>query len=786
MAVRAFKVASLLVAGVGLAILLFVASRSSPPRFEIGALGGTMNWAYIGLEGIASRQPAYDPEAGSLRFWLWDGSGEIMVVAYEPQAQALLDGGLLPVMGDRVVLEGTLRAREDFRYLVVDVPEAVEVQRSMPTDLAVGDVHPGLRYQQVRLRGVIRDDRTPYEGLRVLTLRDATGKIDIVLGQEMAIGGGSLPGLHIGQSIQVVGAVDEYRGTAQLSVGRASDLVLLDEELAVAPTTRIAELAGDDIGHMVSVEGAVTRVDPFSAGVKCALSDGEGTITLLLWQDLYDGLADASLLAEGATVRAQGEISEYRGEMEIVPELPADVQVLALASREALQRQIGEITAADASHTVAIQGILKALRGFSAGVKGVVDDGTGTITLLLWQEVYEGLADRTSLVPGVVVSVEGQISEYRGELEVVPRAAGDLAVVGMAEWAPPRLALGQINADDVGQVVEVSGQIAAAVPFSKGTRFTLADDTGAITVLVWQNLYEQLEGAEALALGAEVVVRGEVAEYQRALEIVPQVPPDVRVRTTAAAPIAAATTETHGPEEEAGLTSTPLPATGEGPTVTPEPMASATARPAAKPTPTATPGPEVRPIGAITAEDVGATLAIARAGIAEVDYFSKGIRYTLTDSSGSIILLVWQDVLETAEARFDLFPGSQVQVAGLIDQYEGELEIVPRRGADIILLARGARAPVEERAVGNISASDEGRVFSVQGVVDRTEADGWLKLWLRDSSGEILVFVPTRAVPYVPQGLGPGVALRVTGEIDIYQSSVLEIIPLAAADIEVQ
>ena len=193
----------------------------------------------------------------------------------------------------------------------------------------------------------------------------------------------------------------------------------------------------------------------------------------------------------------------------------------------------------------------------------------------------------------------------------------------------------------------------------------------------------------------------------------------------------------------------------------------------------------MRSIGAITAEDVGATLSIARAGVAEVDYFSKGIRYTLTDGSGSIILLVWQDVLETAETRFDLFPGSQIQVAGRIDQYEGDLEIVPRRGADIVLLVRAERAALEERAIATISASDEGRVFTVEGAVQRMEGGGWLKLWLRDSTGEMLIFVPARAVPYVPEGLGPGVRLRVTGEVDIYQG-VLEIIPLAAADLEVQ
>jgi DNA/RNA endonuclease YhcR with UshA esterase domain len=779
MAVRAFKVASLLLAGVGLAILLFVAGRSGPPAFQIGALTGTMNWAYIRLEGVVSTQPAYDPAAESLRFWLWDGSGEIMVTAYGPQAQALLAAGPLPVMGDRVALEGTLRVREDFRYLVVDVAEAVEVQPSMPTELPIGDVHTGLRYQQVRLRGVIRDDRTPYGGLRILTLRDSTGKIDIVVPQGASSRGEPLPALHIGQSVQVTGAVDEYRGTAQVSVGRASDLVLLEEELAVAPARRIFELAEKDVGRMVSVEGKVTRVDPFSAGVKCALSDGESTITLLMWQDLYAGLADASLLAEGAIVRAQGEVAKYRGEMEIVPELPADVQVLALASPEALERQVDELTAANVGQTVALHGVLKALRSFSAGVKGVLDDGTGTITILLWQELYDSLADRERLVPGALVSLEGQVSEYRGELEVVPRAAGDVAVVGTADWAPPQMALGQIRADDVGQMVEVAGQIAAAVPFSRGTRLTLADDTGAMTVLVWQNLFEQLHDAEALLVGAHLVVRGEVAEYQGALEIVPQIPADVRLARAAVTPEAEAAAGKPAPAAE-GSASTPQPVGEDEPAGTPELTATAEVQPTAPPTP----GPAVRSIGAITAKDVDATVTIARAGIAKVDHFSRGIRYTLTDSSGSIILLVWQDVLETMEARFDLFGGSQVQVTGRIDQYEGNLEIVPRHGADIVLLVRGERGPLEERDIAAISASDEGRVFRVEGVIDRMEADGWLKLWVRDGTGELLIFLPARLVPYLPEGLVPGVPLRVTGEVDIYQG-VLEIIPLTAADVEV-
>ena len=119
--------------------------------------------------------------------------------------------------------------------------------------------------------------------------------------------------------------------------------------------------------------------------------------------------------------------------------------------------------------------------------------------------------------------------------------------------------------------------------------------------------------------------------------------------------------------------------------------------------------------------------------IAEVDYFSRGVKYALDDGTGRIILLVWQNVMEELEGRYDLFPGSQVRVAGEIDEYQGDLEIIP---------------------------------------------DG-------DGTGELLVFVPQRSVEYLPVGIGAGVGLRVTGEVEIYQGQ-LEIIPLAGADVQVR
>jgi DNA/RNA endonuclease YhcR with UshA esterase domain len=182
---------------------------------------------------------------------------------------------------------------------------------------------------------------------------------------------------------------------------------------------------------------------------------------------------------------------------------------------------------------------------------------------------------------------------------------------------------------------------------------------------------------------------------------------------------------------------------------------------------------------------VGAVFEIAQAGIAGISYFSAGVKYTLTDGTGSIILLLWQNVLEDLRDRYDLVPGSQVRVRGRIEEYQGDLEIIPQDASSVIIVTRGERSPIEERAVSGITPSDEGRVFVVEGTVARTEVHDWLYLWIHDGTGEILIYAPERVVQYMPTGVTAGTRLRVTGEVDIYKG-VLEIIPLAAADIEVR
>jgi DNA/RNA endonuclease YhcR with UshA esterase domain len=176
-------------------------------------------------------------------------------------------------------------------------------------------------------------------------------------------------------------------------------------------------------------------------------------------------------------------------------------------------------------------------------------------------------------------------------------------------------------------------------------------------------------------------------------------------------------------------------------------------------------------------------VTLARASIVDLEYFSKGIKLALVDETGRIVLLVWQDVLEEIPERYQLRASNEVQVTGVIDQYQSELEIVPRRSEDVIVVEATSPMAAKKHATGDISAVDEGRIVTVEGMMSAMEGDSWQKIWLDDGTGQVLVFVPQRVAEYIPANLQLGQQVRVTGEIDIYNGQV-EIVPLAGRDVE--
>jgi len=416
-----------LLAGVGLLALWLAAVHAAPPVIKVGQIGATMNLAYVQLQGRCVRSPSYDAARESLSFWLEDGTGELRVSAYRAEVRQMVTESRVPALGDWVEVAGTLRVQEDFTALTINAPEQLRLTRPVPVERTIGSIGPEDQFLRVRVRGQIRRVHEPYPGLTLITVRDESGAIPVAVSSDLVALSSPLPALEIGQSVLVTATVSLYRETPQLVPASTTEIVPLDRPIPVAVDRPTGRLGAADIGRMVTMQGRITGVSAFSAGVKVSLDDGSGPATVLLWQSLHDALP--MTVQPGAEIRVQGEVSSYYGRFEVIPELPEDVLVLTAAPLSPQEEHapllaIGNVTPADVGRVLTLTGTLGEPRPFSRGVKFLLSDETGSIVLLLWQEVYDALPDASGLIAGTRVEVTGRIDEYRGTLEVVPAADG--------------------------------------------------------------------------------------------------------------------------------------------------------------------------------------------------------------------------------------------------------------------------------------------------------------------------------------------------------------------------
>ncbi|MFQ6100013.1 MAG: hypothetical protein ACE5OS_02105 [Anaerolineae bacterium] len=421
--IRIVKIAAILLATVGLVTLWFAAIRAEVPLIQIGQAGATINMAYVRLEGRCTRAPTYDPESDYLSFWIADETGEIRVSSYRAETRQIIEGSRVPALGDEVEVAGTLRVREDFLALTVNVPEQLTVTRAEPVDRTIGSIGPEDEYLRVRVQGEVRQVYAPYEGLTLINVRDETGSIPVAVSDDLIALSGSSPALHKGQPVEITATVSLYGDTPQLVPASVADIVELGQPLRVGVERFIGELTTADTGQLVLVRGTVTEMASFSAGVKLTLDDTTGAVVVLLWESVYDELPNTAALGVGAEVQVQGELSQYRGELEVLPELAEDVQVLIAAAPPA-ETTVSALTTGDVGRVVTLHGTLGPPDPFSSGVKFTLDDTTGTIVLLLWQNVYDSVPNTDQLAAGTQVTVVGRIDEYRGELEIIPQADG--------------------------------------------------------------------------------------------------------------------------------------------------------------------------------------------------------------------------------------------------------------------------------------------------------------------------------------------------------------------------
>jgi DNA/RNA endonuclease YhcR with UshA esterase domain len=284
--------------------LLFCFARTAP-TVQIVDIESTSNYAYVQINGVLSRGPNYNPDSQSITFWVRDASGEIMISAFRDQTQGLIATDKVPAPGDMIALQGTLRVREGTPSLTIDAADGVQLTRATAAaaDRSIGSITPDDDLTGVRIVGVVRKINEPFTGLKLITLRDATGAIDVAIPTDFEAAFGATPPLTINQSIQVIGTVTKFEDTPQLTVRRGADITSLKEAVALAKFAPLSEITEAQAGQWVRTQGEIVKVTPGDKNTKLTLSDKDKRLTVLVWPDAWAMLpAD---FQEGAELAVQ-------------------------------------------------------------------------------------------------------------------------------------------------------------------------------------------------------------------------------------------------------------------------------------------------------------------------------------------------------------------------------------------------------------------------------------------------------------------------------------------------
>lgn len=182
-------------------------------------------------------------------------------------------------------------------------------------------------------------------------------------------------------------------------------------------------------GQEVTVNGRVIATASFSHGFRFILDDGQGQATLLMWHNVYDDAWDAPKLNIGAAVRASGEVGQYEGEWQIVPDFGGDVKVTEPGGSFAPVRAIGEL-GNHMGELAQVSGVIVRLESSSSNVRIFLADDSGEILVLLWRNVLDRIPNNVALgEPGTRLRVTGRVDTFRSNRQLVPALPYDVELL---------------------------------------------------------------------------------------------------------------------------------------------------------------------------------------------------------------------------------------------------------------------------------------------------------------------------------------------------------------------
>lgn len=532
------------------------------------------------------------------------------------------------------------------------------------------------------------------------------------------------------------------------------------------PVTKIGNIGATMNYAYVRLAGTVTRGPVYDAdaqSLRFYVSDDTGEIQVGAFRDVTQELIAAQKIpAVGDKITMEGTL---RVRDDFTSFNLATANKVELSAPNATAIKIGAIGYDDEMHLVIVRGDVREIRQPFQGLTLItLGDASGEVDVAVSGDVEKLHGALPALALGDSIAVQGIVTYFRDSPQIILRHPRDVQKMDVDTSAAAPIRIGELDTARVNQRVNLAGQVTRVSKFSQGVRAVIADDSGEITVVLWQDVYDQIPNANELQKGAQVQVMGKVTQYRGEFEIVPNRAGDVKISAAVAHQNATASPNATTAAQNSA------PASPNAPTPIPRPTREPTA------------APTQRTIASLTPADKDASVVL-HGTITRANNFSQGMRYTLDDGTGKIILLIWADVLEKISKRDDLKQGAQVRVTGRIDVFNDALEIIPANANDIELVAPAPTTNLETREIASITASDVDKSVQLNGTIaDLADFSKGKYITLQDDTGKIQITVFTDVLKPIQDKIALGATAIVRGKVNLFRGK-LEIV---ADEIEIE
>ncbi|MCL4506559.1 MAG: hypothetical protein M1434_06210 [Chloroflexi bacterium] len=192
----------------------------------------------------------------------------------------------------------------------------------------------------------------------------------------------------------------------------------------------------------------------------------------------------------------------------------------------------------------------------------------------------------------------------------------------------------------------------------------------------------------------------------------------------------------------------------------------------------------VTPLAQITAADEGRRVTVQGTVVGD-DNFSSGFRLYLNDSTAQVTLLIWMEDWDHIRDNYHVNVGAIVSATGVVDVYNGRIEVVPENGR-AVQVVKWARRDWRKYDLGAITGNDHNAVVWVQGrIVDIQPFSQGTTLLVADDTGaqRVTLFdVVARRVPQ-QEKLWIGQSVSIVGRVRARRRVGVEIVVALPHDV---